>query len=57
MRELGPISARAPEFSTGDRAIRALRAKAKHWAAAIFRRSASGQNASGCRRFRLRNSP
>jgi nitronate monooxygenase len=49
MRELGPISALAPQFPLAAPAIAPLRAKAEGLGSGDFSPLWSGQNASGCR--------
>ena len=49
MRELGPISAEAPEFPLATTAIAPLRAKAEALGRGDFSPLWSGQNASGCK--------
>ena len=49
MRELGPVSAAAPEFPLATTAIAPLRAKAEAAGSGDFSPLWSGQNASGCR--------
>ena len=49
MRELGPISAAAPDFPLASPAIAPLRAKAESQGSGDFSPLWSGQNASGCR--------
>ena len=49
MRELGPMSAAAPEFPLATGAIAPLRAKAEARGSGGFSPLWSGQNASGCR--------
>ncbi len=49
MRELGPISAAAPEFPLATSAIAPLRAKAEAQGVGDFSPLWSGQNASGCK--------
>lgn len=49
MRELGPISALAPEFPLATAAIAPLRAKAEALGRGDFSPLWSGQNASGCK--------
>jgi nitronate monooxygenase len=49
MRELGPISAAAPEFPLAGAAIGPLRAKAESLGRGDFSPLWSGQNASGCK--------
>ena len=49
MRELGPISAAAPEFPLATTGITPLRAKAESRGSGDFSPLWSGQNASGCR--------
>lgn len=49
MRELGPISAAAPEFPLATAAIAPLRAKAESEGLGDFSPLWSGQNASGCK--------
>ncbi|HEV2009150.1 MAG TPA: nitronate monooxygenase family protein, partial [Burkholderiales bacterium] len=49
MKELGPISAAAPEFPLATTAIGPLRAKAESQGSGDFSPLWSGQNASGCR--------
>ena len=49
MRELGPISAAAPEFPLAAAAIAPLRAKAESLGRGDFSPLWSGQNASGCK--------
>ena len=49
MRELGPISAAAPEFPLAASAIAPLRAKAEAQGIGDFSPLWSGQNASGCK--------
>lgn len=49
MRELGPISAAAPEFPLATAAIAPLRAKAESQQNSDFSPLWSGQNTSGCR--------
>ncbi len=49
MRELGPISAAAPEFPLATSGIAPLRARAESQGSGDFSPLWSGQNASGCR--------
>jgi nitronate monooxygenase len=49
MRELGPVSAAAPEFPSATAALMPLRAKAESLGLGDFSPLWSGQNASGCR--------
>jgi nitronate monooxygenase len=49
MRELGPVSAAAPEFPSATAALMPLRAKAESLGRGDFSPLWSGQNASGCR--------
>jgi nitronate monooxygenase len=49
MRELGPISARAPAFPLATAALAPLRAEAERRGSGDFSPLWSGQNASGCR--------
>ena len=49
MRELGPISARAPAFPLATAALAPLRAAAERARSGDFSPLWSGQNASGCR--------
>lgn len=49
MRELGPLSAAAPEFPLATTAIAPLRARAEAAGSGDFTPLWSGQNASGCR--------
>ena len=49
MRELGPISAAAPDFPLATAAIAPLRAAAEKLGSGAFSPLWSGQNASGCR--------
>jgi len=49
MRELGPISAAAPQFPLATAAIAPLRAKAESLGSGAFSPLWSGQNASGCK--------
>jgi nitronate monooxygenase len=49
MKELGPMSATAPEFPLATTAIAALRAKAEGKGSGDFSPLWSGQNATGCR--------
>ncbi len=49
MRELGPVSAAAPEFPLATAAIAPLRAKAEQQGSGDFSPLWSGQNASGCK--------
>jgi nitronate monooxygenase len=49
MRELGPLSSKAPEFPLATGAIAPLRAKAESLGSGDFSPLWSGQNASGCR--------
>jgi nitronate monooxygenase len=48
IREVGPISAAAPEFPLAASAIAPLRAKAEHLGRSDFSSLWAGQNASGC---------
>jgi nitronate monooxygenase len=52
MKELGPISAAAPEFPLATAAIAPLRAKAESRGSGDFSPLWSGQNASGCKEIR-----
>ncbi len=49
VRELGPLSAQAPEFPLAAAAVAPLRAKAESLGSGDFSPLWSGQNASGCR--------
>ena len=49
MRELGPLSDKAPQFPLAALAIAPLRAKAEAQGSGDFSPLWSGQNATGCR--------
>jgi nitronate monooxygenase len=49
MRELGPISSRAPAFPLATSAVAPLRAKAEAEGSSDFSPLWAGQNATGCK--------